>query len=159
MYWTNPQCSVTLSLKNSVDSKVSLIISLMQTDSARRRAATDGSFDSSNVPIHFEVFKVTDSNQGTRTKKYTSDDLDRVYAGSPYINQRSISARLNLEPGSYVIIPSTFDANVAAEFIVRVFIESSCDNMVNLKTSTNNITDYAISNNRGTAASQCCCCL
>jgi calpain len=41
-----------------------------------------------------------------------------------FVNLREVSARFELSPGSYCIIPSTFSPNEEGEFIVRVFSES-----------------------------------
>ncbi|KAL3857922.1 hypothetical protein ACJMK2_012547 [Sinanodonta woodiana] len=38
-----------------------------------------------------------------------------------YINYREVSARFQLEPGHYVIIPTTFKPNCSASFMIRVF--------------------------------------
>lgn len=41
-----------------------------------------------------------------------------------YTNSIALSLRIDAEPGSYIIIPSTFDANTPGEFFFRVFIET-----------------------------------
>jgi hypothetical protein len=151
MYWTNPQCCIALKLENNIDSKCSMIISLMQTESARRRAETNGTFDMANEAISFEVYKVRTQMNGERMKKFTSNELEKIFSRKSYINQRSITERLSLPEGIYVIIPSTFEANVDLKFLLRVFIESSAENKTNLKISTYNGT-----NNR--EKSQACSC-
>ena len=40
-----------------------------------------------------------------------------------YVNLREITERFRLPPGEYVIIPTTFDAHLEGEFILRVFSE------------------------------------
>ena len=39
-------------------------------------------------------------------KKYNENDLEEVYTGPVYLNIRSVSVRLDLDPGTYIIIPS-----------------------------------------------------
>ena len=36
-----------------------------------------------------------------------------------------VSARFELEPGSYVILPTTFDANQSGRFMIRVFTQNT----------------------------------
>lgn len=45
-------------------------------------------------------------------------------AGSSiFINAREVFAKLELDPGRYVVLPSTFDPNVEGEFMLRIFTE------------------------------------
>ena len=40
-----------------------------------------------------------------------------------YMNLREVSARLELAPGKYVVIPTTFNRGETGQFLVRLFIE------------------------------------
>lgn len=44
---------------------------------------------------------------------------------STFINSREVFARLELDPGRYIIIPSTFDPDIAGEFLLRVYTDKN----------------------------------
>ena len=41
-----------------------------------------------------------------------------------FINTRQVVKRFALQPGQYVIIPSTYDPNNEGEFLLRIFCEN-----------------------------------
>lgn len=46
-------------------------------------------------------------------------------AGSSiFINAREVFSKLELDPGRYLIVPSTFDPNLEGEFMLRIFTET-----------------------------------
>ncbi len=79
-----------------------MIVFLIQTDTIKRRSIT-GKHEDSNLQINVSIYKITNPNKG---KKYNENDLEEVYTGPVYLNIRSVSVRLDLDPGTYVIIPS-----------------------------------------------------
>ena len=40
-----------------------------------------------------------------------------------FINSRELSARFKLTPGTYIIIPSTFNPDMEGDYILRIFSE------------------------------------
>ena len=41
----------------------------------------------------------------------------------PFSNRRQVSVRLKLDPGTYLIVPCTFEADQVGEFLLRVYAE------------------------------------
>lgn len=125
-YWLNPQYNLTLNVENNNDDKVTLVVSLIQTEQVRKRAETDGTYKNSNEALYFAIYKVKNPNETmkTKSKKYSSKDLEEVGNSETYLYQRETCKRFELPPGDYVIIPSTFDRDVRMKFLLRVFVES-----------------------------------
>ena len=119
-----------LNLDNKNDDKVSLIVFLMQTDDiVARRTETNGMYIGSNYAINFGLFKI--KANVPEGNAYTSEQLDKVGdACESYLPHKSISARFNLEPGNYVIIPSMFDKDKAAKFLLRTFMEGTAQSKI-----------------------------
>ena len=103
-YFKNPQYPISLKYENENQEKVSIIIFLIQTDTVKRRSMA-GRYEDSNLQINVSIYKITNSDKGNR-RRYSEDDLEEIYTGPTYLNLRSVSTRLDLDPGDYVIIPS-----------------------------------------------------
>lgn len=84
--------------------------------------------------IQLRVFRVNEGvdvsvfQSGTGEKIYPRD-LERVGTTGPYINKREVTYQCRVPPGNYIIIPSTYDANREAKFLLRVFTETPADSI------------------------------
>ncbi len=124
-FFKNPQYIFKLQLKNNQDEFVSIIVSLMQTETLRLREKT-GNFMGSREALGIHVYALTEESNnsgGELTKKLNSSQMKYCDDNGIYMYQREISKRFDLKPGSYVIIPSCFKKDVAMKFLLRVFIE------------------------------------
>lgn len=122
-YWRNPQYSIALTAESSRDDdKISLIISLIQTEQVRKRAETNGSYENSNEPISFRIYQVSVKSLVSR---YSENQLTEVGNLNIYLAEKEVSKRFDLPPGDYVIIPSLFEKDKPMQFVLRLFMESS----------------------------------
>jgi hypothetical protein len=62
--------------------------------------------------------------------KFYSGQLKPMGSSLPYSDQRSVTERFRLPPGTYVIIPSTVYSDQAVKFLLRVFTEKEVDQTV-----------------------------
>lgn len=62
-------------------------------------------------------------NQQPLPKDFFLYNASKARAKS-YVNMREVTERFCLNPGEYVIIPSTFDPHKESEFLLRVFSEN-----------------------------------
>lgn len=115
-FWTNPQFKLKLEDADG-DGQCSVIVALMQKN--RRKLRKEGLdletigfaiYQAPNDEDHLEkdFFRFNSSKARSRT----------------YINMREISERFALAPGSYLVVPTTFQPHVEADFALRIFSES-----------------------------------
>ena len=50
--------------------------------------------------------------------------LQRVGGSGSYINSREITKRFKLDPGYYLIVPSIYEEDHEADFMLRIFTEN-----------------------------------
>jgi len=117
----NPQYIVTLEPESDQEEEESLctmIVSLMQLRSRRTKDDDEllsigfviyllENYDTISEPLETEFFKY---NLSTGRSK-------------AFLNTREVTKRFNLPPGTYVIIPSTFEPGRQGSFLLRTFTE------------------------------------
>ena len=60
-------------------------------------------------------------------QKFYPKELDLVESSGTYTYMRSVTKRCQLPPGTYVIIPSTYESKQSAKFLLRLFTEKEVD--------------------------------
>lgn len=136
----NPQYVVTLLDPDEDDDqdKCTIIVALMQKN---RRSAKKYMMGSSELTIGFAIYALKDGYYqggdpvGTSDPQFAANSQQLLttdffkyntsIARSPtYINLREVTSRFELPPGTYAIIPSTYDKGEEGEFILRVWTEA-----------------------------------
>ena len=131
-YWTNPQYLIRLVDVDLDDNEnlATLIVALMQKNTRENRAKKSGML--AEEFIQFRLFRVADEQVALDAKqknlKLTQQHLERVGNSGDYVNKREVTKRFRVEPGYYVIIPSTYDPNVDGSFLLRIFTEKMINN-------------------------------
>ncbi|XP_065562640.1 calpain-B-like isoform X7 [Artemia franciscana] len=121
-FWTNPQFRMTLEdCDEDEDDKCTLIVSLMQKNRrSQRKAGLD------LLTIGFAIYAINDPDNAPKPLDVRFFKYNASVARSPaFINLREVCARFKLPPGTYCLVPSTFDRGEEGEFIIRVFTEKS----------------------------------
>jgi len=118
---SNPQYSVTLKDVDDEDEEelCTLMVSLMQK--GRRSLKDEGKED---LSIGFVIYKLENKDQarsqlGENFFKYTAHSA----LSDSFVNAREVTGRFKLSPGTYCIIPSTFQPDCGGEFLLRSFRE------------------------------------
>uniref|UniRef100_UPI00358F716C calpain-1 catalytic subunit-like n=1 Tax=Myxine glutinosa TaxID=7769 RepID=UPI00358F716C len=124
-FWMNPEYQmVLLPNPNDVDLRspclCSLIVSLMQKprDNQRNRQPY--------VSIGFYIYQISPETTAHLPSNFFMSEQPILFTPQ-FVNHREVSLRCQLPPGSYVIIPATFNSDEEAEFILRIFSQSSID--------------------------------
>ncbi|XP_058832902.1 calpain-B-like [Topomyia yanbarensis] len=118
-FWTNPQYVIRLDQPDRDDKSgmCTVVIALMQK---YRRAEYLPS-----LTIGFVVYRITEEDLRHKPVplKFFKKNEHRIVARSIYINSREVSCRLKLNPGIYLIIPTTLQPHEEGDFMVRIFSE------------------------------------
>ncbi|XP_044730408.1 calpain-B-like isoform X3 [Chrysoperla carnea] len=123
----NPQYRITLTEVDDDDdeNKCTVIVALMQKN---RRALRNRGEDC--LTIGFAIYYLSNPDILPKPLDINFFKYNASVARSPsFINLREVSCRFKLPPGTYCIVPSTFEPNEEAEFLLRVFSENK-NNMV-----------------------------
>ncbi|XP_030636705.1 calpain-1 catalytic subunit [Chanos chanos] len=121
-FWINPQFKIALTNPDSAGrSDCTFLVALMQKD--RRRKRKEGK---DMETIGFAIYEVPREYVG-RSGIHLKRDFFLTHASSArselFINLREVSTRFSLPAGEYIVIPSTFEPNREADFVLRVFSE------------------------------------
>nr|XP_026484142.1 calpain-A-like [Vanessa tameamea] len=120
-FWKNPRYTVTLKDPDTDDdmNECTIIVSLMQKN--RRSQLHQGL---GLLAIGFDIYRLPDhENVPLQFNSIIYENC--VGCTENFNHEREVSQRYKLEPGSYVIVPSTYSPNLEAEFLLRVFSEMS----------------------------------
>jgi len=124
----NPQYLLTLHEPDDFDpiaddpdleGKCSVVIALMQEHRRSQRH-----LGVKTLQIGYILYKVTDPNCGRLGTNHFRYNYDAGRSGV-YINYREVSNRFELDPGHYVIIPSTFNRDDSGSFLIRAFAQKN----------------------------------
>ncbi|CAK6976567.1 calpain-1 catalytic subunit [Scomber scombrus] len=125
-FWLNPQFKILLKNPDSPgQSDCSFLVALMQKD--RRKKRREGK---DMETIGFALYEVPAEAAG-KSAVHLKREFFLTHGSSArselFINLREVSSRLRLPAGEYVIVPSTFEPHVEADFVLRVFSEKPAD--------------------------------
>ncbi|KAJ8920010.1 hypothetical protein NQ315_006541 [Exocentrus adspersus] len=121
-FWHNPQYRITLTEVDEDDDEggCTMIVALMQKN--RRQIRSTGA---DLLTVGFAIYHLPYPDRVPKPLDVNFFKYNASVARSPsFINLREVSCRFKLPPGTYCIVPSTFDPNEEGEFLLRVFTEN-----------------------------------
>lgn len=121
-FWNNPQYRITLTEvdEDDDDNKCTCIVALMQKN--RRQIKTQSGEEL--LTLGFAIYFLPNPDRVPKPLDMNFFKYNASVARSPsFINLREVSCRFKLPPGTYCIVPSTYDKNEEGEFLLRVFSE------------------------------------
>ncbi|XP_051248426.1 calpain-1 catalytic subunit-like [Dicentrarchus labrax] len=116
-FWTNPQYRVKIDGEYSEKTgSKNVLLSLMQKPDKRNRRLVQ------NLHIGFSVFEVTEKYKEQKGKFPASFFSSQAPAAQTktYMNAREVMEFVLLKPGEYLIVPSSFNPNETASFILTI---------------------------------------
>lgn len=122
-FWHNPQYRITLTEvdDDDQDNKCTVIVAVMQKNRRSQRK-----LGLECLTIGFAIYHLRDPDSLPRPLDMNFFKYNASVARSPsFINMREVSCRFKLPPGTYCIVPSTFEPHDEGEFILRVFSEKA----------------------------------
>uniref|UniRef100_A0A9J8AUL7 Calpain 12 n=1 Tax=Cyprinus carpio carpio TaxID=630221 RepID=A0A9J8AUL7_CYPCA len=124
-FWKNPQFQMVLSEKDVDDydygededkkKKCTVLVELLQK---YRRQKDQVNF----LYIAFHIYKLQDK-PGSLDQQFFSNNSPVARSGK-YRSIRSVWRKVHLEPGSYVLLASTYRPNLQGEFFLRVYTKT-----------------------------------
>uniref|UniRef100_A0A3Q1AP35 Calpain catalytic domain-containing protein n=1 Tax=Amphiprion ocellaris TaxID=80972 RepID=A0A3Q1AP35_AMPOC len=113
-FWTNPQFRVKVSGEYSEkEGEKNILVSLIQKPDKRNRRLVQ------NLHIGFTIFEVN----STLSCKFPASFFNThapVGQTKTYFNAREVMEFMMLKPGEYLIVPSTFNRNESASFVLTI---------------------------------------
>lgn len=128
-FWKNPQFLIRLTTVDENEDMVKVIVSLTQKDYAQKHMIEKKSKIKGVEAINAQFYKVKENveikENSTTGNRFTSNQLEFVgLLQKDYKFIREISGSFKVKPGSYVLIPTTFDPDCEdCEFMLRIFTE------------------------------------
>ncbi|TSN12198.1 Calpain-1 catalytic subunit [Bagarius yarrelli] len=117
-FWLNPQFKVNLTNPDTVgQNDCTFLVALMQKD--RRKQRKEGK---DMETIGFAIYEFV-GQSGVHLKRDYFLTHGSTARSEVFINLREVSTRFSLPAGEYIIVPSTFEPQKEADFVLRVFSE------------------------------------
>ncbi|XP_034159775.1 calpain-1 catalytic subunit isoform X1 [Pangasianodon hypophthalmus] len=125
-FWLNPQFKINVKHPDMVgQDNCTFLVALMQKD--RRKQRKEGK---DMETIGFAIYEVPSQYVG-QSGVHLKRDFFLTHGSSArselFINLREVSSRFRLPAGEYIIVPSTFEPQKEADFVLRVFSEKPTD--------------------------------
>ncbi|XP_063426747.1 calpain-9-like isoform X10 [Mytilus trossulus] len=119
-FFTNPQYRVTVTDPDEdEDDLCTILVGVLQKD--RRKKRKEGL---DMLTIGYVIYKLKDPDCGPLDVDFFK--YNASVAKSPsFINLREVCGRHMLQPGTYCIIPSTFEPHNKGEYLIRIFTEKA----------------------------------
>ncbi|XP_059488829.1 calpain-A-like [Neocloeon triangulifer] len=116
----NPQYRVTLD-QSSESAECTVIVALMQKNRRVQRK-----MGAQCLNIGFVLYQLDEASSLIKPlpDKFFLDNVSTRRCRA-FVNQREVTERFSLVPGTYCIVPSTFDPHEEGEFLLRIFSEST----------------------------------